>query len=39
MRIDKVKRMTARSCGKQKFNLFASSLGWKGNILELDIAS
>ena len=39
MRIDKVKWITARSCGKQKLYEVVSSLGWKGNILELDIAS
>ena len=39
MRIDKVKWTTARSCGKQKWHSFVSSLGWKENILELDIAS
>ena len=39
MHIDNVKRITARSCGKQKWHSFASSLGWKGRILELDIAS
>ena len=33
MRIDKVKWITARSCGKQKWHSFASSLGWKGNFL------
>ena len=32
MRIDKVKWITARSCGKQKLHSFASSLGWKGKI-------
>ena len=39
MRNDKVKWITARSCGKQKWHSFASSLGWKGKILELDIVS
>ena len=39
MRIDKVKWITARSCGKQKWHSFPSSLGCKGEILELDIAS
>ena len=43
MRIDKVKWITARSCGKQEWHSFASintySIGWKGKILELDIAS
>ena len=39
MRIDNVKWITAHSCGKQKWQLFASSLGWKGKMLELDIAS
>ena len=38
MRIDKVKWITARSYGKQKWHSFASSSGWKGEILELDIA-
>ena len=32
MRIDKVKWITVRSCGKQKWHSFASSLGWKGEI-------
>ena len=39
MRIDKVKWITARSCGKPKWHSFASCSGWKGEILELDIAS
>ena len=39
MRFDKVEWITARTCGKQKWHSFASSLGWNGNILELDIAS
>ena len=37
--IDKVKWITVRSCGKQKWHSFTSSLGWKGKILELDIVS
>ena len=38
MHVDKVKWITARSCGKQKWHSVAS-LGWKRKILELDIAS
>ena len=37
MRIDNVKWITARNCGKPKWHSFASSLGWKGKIVELDI--
>ena len=39
MRIDKFNWIIARSCGKQKWHSSVSSLGWKGKILELDIAS
>ena len=39
MRIDKVKWITARSCGKPKCHSYASTLGWKGKIFELDIVS
>ena len=39
MHIDKVKWITARSCGKPKWHSFTSSLGWKGKIWGLDIVS
>ena len=39
MCIEKVKWITALSCGKQKWNSFTSSLRWKGTILGLDIVS
>ena len=38
MCIDKVKWITARSCGKQKRHSFTSSSGGKGKIMMLDIA-